>query len=369
MNLLHFSDTHLGYSEYQKIDSGTGINQRELDVYRAWEQVIGDILSSRPDVVLHTGDLFHTPRPSNRAIRVALEGIQKISDAGIPMVIIAGNHETPRIKSTGSIFESIALFPGVYAAYQGRYERFRIDHSDFHCIPHCSLTEELGAAFEAVTVQSDARYNIFLSHGAWSGSSEYSMGEFNEQRIPNVEEALKIPFDYIALGHYHKHLDLTAKASYCGSTERTSLNEAGNTCGYLRVNLSTGKRMYMGIKARPMIKLPDLDCRGLSGSDIYARLDDLASAKLDDAIVSLTLLNIEMHTFIKLEPKEIDRRFANTFHFQKSLQRQVNDKDMTSAESAIGSLTMEFGRYLESVKSTELDKERLLELGNRYLNP
>ncbi len=366
MYLLHFSDTHLGYSEYHKIDPVTGLNQREQDVYNAWEQVIENILQIHPDVVLHTGDLFHTPRPSNRAIRIALEGIQRISDAGIPLVIISGNHETPRIKSTGSIFESIALFPHVYAAYTSEYKRFRIGECDFHCVPHCSLSEELEAAFEAVETD-DAKYNVFLSHGAWTGKLDYSMGEFNEQRIPDVAQALNIEFDYVALGHYHKHLDINDTVSYCGSTERTSFNEAGNTCGYLLVRLDEKTREYNEIVSRAMYKPRPVDCRDMSAAEIYKHLEGMNSTDMDDAMLSLVLENIDEHTFLKLDSKEIDTIFKNTFYLQKSVQRVTANNEKRLQDSHIDSLPVEFSRYLENVSNAELNKEKLLELGNHYL--
>ncbi len=368
MKLFHFSDTHLGYSEYNRIDPVSGINKREQDFYDAWQQVIEAIFVHHPDVVLHTGDLFHTPRPSNRAIRIALESIQKISDAGIPLVIISGNHETPRIKATGSIFESIALFNHVYAAYNSVYERFRINGCDFHCVPHCSLTEELEAAFAAVTIAPDAEKNVFLTHGAWSGKQVYGMGEFNEQRIPDVESALGIEFDYIALGHYHKRLDVTPNACYCGSTERTSMNEAGNTCGYLLVDLDSGERTYHEINTRPMYRLPAVDCQGKTAAMIYADLQNLVQPEMEQAMVSLTLENIESSTFLKLDMREIDNIFSPVFFLQKTLLREAAGSDQLVTGSRIESLAVEFDRYLDNIESPDLDKKRLREMGLSYLS-
>ena len=168
MKIIHFSDTHLGFSDYTRIDSNTGINQREQDFYNTWNEVIDAILANKPDTVIHAGDLFHTTRPTNRAIAVALEGIQKISNAGIPFVLISGNHSTPKIKATGSIFESISLFPNVYTAYQSKYQKFRIGECDVHCVPHCSLTEELEQAFEESLRSQRSTFNSLLSEGVIS---------------------------------------------------------------------------------------------------------------------------------------------------------------------------------------------------------
>jgi len=368
MKLLHFSDTHLGYSEYNKIDPETGINQREQDFYNAWHQVIDLVLDLKPDIVLHTGDLFHTPRPSNRAIRVALESIQKISDAGIPLVIVSGNHETPRIKTTGSIFESISLFNHVYAAFDSKYERFRISDCDFHCVPHCSLTEEMESAFKSVKILKDAKKNVFLTHGAWTGRQYYGMGEFNEQRLPDVEQALGLNFNYIALGHYHKKLDVKDNASYCGSTERTSLNEHGNTTGFLTVDLETGEKKYHEIKSRPMIKLPVVNCAGKTALNIYDELQGLATPDLDQAIVYLILDHIEENTFLKIDVRELDDIFSSVFYLQKSLIREKGEKDQIVSNSRIESLAVEFERYLESVNENDINKDKLRDLGLTYLS-
>lgn len=367
MILLHFSDTHLGYSEYNRIDPANGVNQREQDFYNAWQQVVDAIFKHRPDVVLHTGDLFHTPRPSNRAIRVALESIQKISEAGIPFVIISGNHETPRIKATGSIFESIALFEHVYAAFNSSYQRFRIKGCDFHCVPHCSLTEELEAAFAAVAIAPDAEKNVFLTHGAWTGKQYYGMGEFNEQRIPDVEGALGTTFDYIALGHYHKRLDVKPNASYCGSTERTSMNEAGNTCGYLLIDLDSGEKQFHEIKVRPMFRLPVLNCQGKTAAIIYNELQKLVQPGMEQAMVSLTLENIESSAFLKLDMREIDAIFSPVFFIQKTLLREAVGGDQLVTSSRIESLSVEFDRFLENIELPDLDKNRLRELGLTFL--
>ena len=366
MKLLHFSDTHLGFSEYNKIDPESGLNQREQDFYNAWQQVIDAIFAHKPDIVLHAGDLFHTPRPSNRAIRVALEGIQKISDAGIPMVLISGNHETPRIRTTGSIFESIDLFSNVHAAYKSRYEKFSIQGVDFHCLPHCSLTEEMDDAFAELAKNVTAERNVLISHGAWGGK-EYGMGEFNEQRLPDVEALTVKKFDYIALGHYHRYVAVKENACYSSSTERTSLNEHNSTCGYLTIDLETGERQYHEINVRPMLKPPAVDCGGLATGEIYKRLQTLAAGKINDAVMQIQLVNIEQDAFLKLDMRAIDELFSAAFVLEKQFMRKSEAGGGVSASAKIESLPLEFERYIQALKSAELQKDRLQQMGTRYL--
>lgn len=367
MRLVHFSDTHLGFSEYNRTDPQTGLNQREQDVYQAWEQAIALILSLRPDLVLHAGDLFHTPRPNNRAIRVALEGIQKISDAGIPMVIVSGNHETPRIRSTGSIFESLALFRNVLPVYESRYECHVIQSVAIHCLPHCSLSEELEEAVHAVTRCERAAHQVLVTHGAWSGGS-YGMGEFNEQRLPDLDATAAGPFDYIALGHYHQPLAIREHIRYSGSTERTSLSQSDHPCGLLEVDLSSGKKNFHELTTRPMLRLPALECRKLSTADIYQQVERMSRTCPDGAVVQLTLNEVNASVFLQLEPARLDSLFGHALQLEKIIRPAEAGDAVHRVHERIESLPVEFGRYLEAVEEPHWDKQRLMQLGYRYLD-
>lgn len=65
MKIVHFSDTHL----WINIDNTT----REDDFYNNFKIVIDDIISIKPDFVIHSWDLFHYSKPWNKAISIALE--------------------------------------------------------------------------------------------------------------------------------------------------------------------------------------------------------------------------------------------------------------------------------------------------------
>ena len=99
-------------------DPERGINQREADVYRAWHRAIDLAIGAGVDAVVHAGDLFDGPRPTPRALAEALDGFARLRDAGIPAIVIAGNHSTPRTRSGGSVFEVHRPLPGVHAVWE-----------------------------------------------------------------------------------------------------------------------------------------------------------------------------------------------------------------------------------------------------------
>ncbi len=370
MKFLHFSDTHLGFSDLSRVDPETGMNRREVDFYDAWWAVIEETLRLQPDFVVHAGDLFQTPRPNNRAIRIAVEGIQKLTAAGIPFVVVAGNHSTPRIRQTGSIFETLALLDGVYAAYQNRYERFRIGDCAVHCIPHCSLSEELEAAYEAVELDPDARYQILVTHGAWrekSGEAVGSVGEFNEQFIENPEARLGVKFDYIALGHYHKHLPVSDHAVYSGSTERTSFNEVEYRSGFVVVDLENGSWDYREIPSRPMLRIGPLDCRGLTPAQVYDRIAAEKEKVPAGAMVRLELSQLARETLLGLDGQEIDRLLEQAFYVEKVLI-PMDLQTYRYAGAGIGALPVEFEKYVAGLEDFSLDRERFIQMGQELLH-
>ncbi|MDZ7265833.1 MAG: DNA repair exonuclease [candidate division KSB1 bacterium] len=377
MRFIHFADTHLGFSDLARVDPQTGVNRREQDFYDAWWRVIDAILLHKPDFVLHAGDLFQSPRPNNRAIAVALAGLQQLQEANIPFVVVAGNHSTPRIRATGNIFEALRVLPMVHAVYQGAYEKIVLHSRDgktscaVHCIPHCSLSEALEQAYAALRWDDSATWNILLSHGAWraAGKIDTRMGEFNEQMLEDPETRLNLRFDYIALGHYHRHLAINDHTFYSGSTERTSFNEAGYTSGYLVGDLTTREWRYHQIPARPMLRLPPVNARGKTREELMAEVARLSTADLTDAMVSLAIAELSRDLYLQLDFAAIERLFPQVFHLNRQITLAATGANGRGGEAApaLGSLREEFARYLQTHSDGSLPRAELERLGAQFL--
>ena len=114
MRLVHLSDLHLGYRQYQRL-TPTGVNQREADVAATFRLVVDRIIDLRPEVVVVAGDVFHNVRPSNQAIVHAFLQFNRLVSA-LPesaIVLVAGNHDTPRTSETGGILQLFAQLGGL----------------------------------------------------------------------------------------------------------------------------------------------------------------------------------------------------------------------------------------------------------------
>ena len=104
MKIAHLADVHLGFRQFHRLTTN-GINQREVDVAQAFRAAVDGMIEAAPDLVVVAGDLFHSVRPTNTAILDSFNQFSRLRAAlpTTPIVVVAGNHDTPRSIETGSI--------------------------------------------------------------------------------------------------------------------------------------------------------------------------------------------------------------------------------------------------------------------------
>lgn len=358
MRILHFSDTHLGFNDLEIVDE-SGINQREADFYDAFTQVIDAILETKPDYVIHTGDLFHRPHPSNRAISFCLTQLKRLSVAQIPTIIIAGNHSTPRTRSASPILAALRTLDHIYPVFEERYEKVIFDNINFHCIPH--INDELSnlAAIEEceASVEWEKR-NVMMLH--CSVGAQFMMEEYGERVYPHEKEALFALMDYVALGHWHgfgkvgKHPNVY----YAGSTERTSSADARNDKGYALITLGENLDVaFHPITLRPSHRLR-IDAQ--SSEDIFDELRSLGSSlNVEGALLSITLDNLSATQSIDIANRDIEACFPEALNVQ--IQRRFRRSESSAATESVNAASLQeyFGAFLEEQTATAEEAARL----------
>jgi len=369
MKILHIADTHLGYSAYRKT-TNEGINQREIDVYNSFRDFIDYALKANPDLVIHAGDLFDSVRPNNRAITFAIKQILRLSKEKIPFLVIAGNHEHPKLKETGHIFSVFDHIGYVHPIYGAKYETRTFNINDkkivIHCLPQCEIKKEFNDELKKIKPDSSADYNIFLSHGAVAGIKVFSMNEFNELMIP--AKTLSENFDYVALGHYHTYTKLADNAFYSGSTERFTFTDAKDKKGFVELKFANGKikQDFIELKIRPMIDLQPIDCLNIKLDEVMQKIMELIK-KIDpkDKTFRVTLKNVPSHVYRGLDFREIKKLCTDAIHYEIKANVDKQGETKTEISSNIGSLANEFKEFIENQNLDE--KDNLLNLGLTYI--
>ncbi|MEM3948744.1 MAG: DNA repair exonuclease [Zestosphaera sp.] len=265
MHLLHVADTHLGSSR------PSGLRARELDFYDVFDEVIEIAIKEGVDAVLHCGDLFDEPRPSPQAYSYAVKSLKKLRDSGIDFLVIAGQHDQPKISALSPIkvLEEVGLAK-VLATFkpETRVVRLRSGDLGITAVPYAEpqLMQELVKGVE----KPDTGRKILMAHLL-----------LKELNIPgahlSLTELRSSYYDYVALGDYHARYETRHEGVpviYPGSTEALDYLESRDERFVALVDLSREEASVDWIKLSRFRKW--LVIKSGTYSELIRRLRDIS---------------------------------------------------------------------------------------------
>ncbi|HEX6315866.1 MAG TPA: metallophosphoesterase [Gemmatimonadaceae bacterium] len=300
VRILLLADTHLGFD----LPTRARVQRRRrghdfLDNYAA---ALAPALNGEVDLVVHGGDVFNRSRVPSSTAWLAFEPLTRVADRGVPIVVVPGNHERGRIPQI-----RFAQHPRIHIFDRPRTFRLdvqgvRVAVAGFPSERH-DVRGKFAGLVEATgwrTEESDVR--LLCMHqcveGATVGPSDYTFTTASD-----VVRAADIPGGFAAVltGHIHRHQVLTtdlrgahlgAPVLYPGSIERTSVAEAHEEKGYLRVDVAPGRPVswrFERLHARPLVRR-ELDPQALSGEQLEAAVRALIDASAPDAILTIRVV-------------------------------------------------------------------------------
>ncbi len=318
MRLVHFADTHLGFRQFQRM-TPNGVNQREADVAGTFRALVTQVIALKPDLIVIGGDIFHVVRPSNSAVIFAMREFTRLTRSlpNTPVVLVAGNHDTPRSTETGGILQ---LFQPLGIHVVDR-EAQRISFPELN-LSVLAVPDVPGLVRPKFDPDPTARFNVMVLHGEVQGMPNHGHPTTTEIS----EDEIKAPaWDYIALGHYHVYQELAPNMYYSGSIDYTSSNPWGEMMqeaegvrskGFAERDLVTGQQTFHALPvSRPLIDLYQIDAMTMGASELDAALrSTLEACAMDDKIVRLVVNNVPVEIARALDQKalrEFRRRALN----------------------------------------------------------
>ena len=364
--IVHMSDSHLGFQDLNKVDD-KGRNIIEERIYSGFIDTIDQIIKLKPDAVVHAGDVFHRERPGIRSLYIFKKGLERLIDAGIPVIIINGNHDAPKSLAIASPFFIYEGMSDLKMAHQSKYEYFDVDDHRFHCIPYC--LDEMKYASEVAKIDLSGR-DVLIMHGMVKSMWSERRNDVGEYALD--DSFLRSDFDYIALGHSHRRRRVNDNTWYSGSVECFSFDEVWHEKGILLVDLSTQKVCPIDIyKSKYRINYPIIDCSGLSAWDIVSNVFD--QCKLDEIkgkIIKCNLKNVDLNQYKKINRSMfseirdqcIDLKIDYEFSEEKLMDMQMNSANLSE----------EFSKYIgEELSKKSFNKElkdKILKYGSDLMN-
>jgi len=383
VKLAHIADPHLGIRQYHR-QTAAGINQREADVAHAFRAAVDGVLEARPDVVVVAGDLFHSVRPTNAAIVFAFRQFQRLRDAlpAAPIVLIAGNHDTPRSTETGSIlrlFEELGVDVATDEARRLVYPALDLS---VLAVPHQAL---VSGTRPSLRPEGSERHRVLVLHGEVEGvfPADRSAAEYGGALL-SLAEMAPAEWSYVALGHYHVQHQVTPRVWYAGSLEYVSPNLWGELVdeaehgslgkGWLLVDLERGTAERRTVPlARAILDLEPIEAEGLPVAAVNARIMERVRAVpggVDDKVVRLRVRNIPRHVARELDHATIRALKSVALHFHLDLRRPEIQRTVGLGAPGRRQTLPELVRsYLERRPlPAELDREAFVGLGEALID-
>lgn len=312
IRIVHSGDSHIDSDTHGGVNPHTGLNRAWESHARALASAVDVALEQEASAFVHAGDAFKNGRPSAEAVLLFAETLKPLTRAGVPIVLIDGNHErhlvpTAQRTATANAASILSQFGEVHSVERVP-ELLRLDNGmQVACLPWLSKTtvlSELGedalnlspaegdkavtvaamSALESMVRQADENAPLILaSHvtmddlsldsltpGHQRGSEMDLMHIFAEPILPR-ECVDNLPFSYAALSHIHARQQMGGKCFYAGSPDRLTMTDADT---HKSVNLVT----LADDNTLESVQKIDTDARAMTRIDLT---DDTSSSRID----------------------------------------------------------------------------------------
>ena len=373
MKILHFADAHIDMANYGRHDPETGLPLRVLDFLKSLDTIIDAAIQEKVDLVLFAGDAYKDRTPAPTFQREWGRRIMRLSKAGIPTLLLIGNHDVSPASGRAFSFQEfdtlevphvkIISRPGILTPET--LEGLPVQIIALPWISRSTVAaamqnreeseKDANRSLEEISIELVERWlteldphlpTILLAHASIEGAKyggERSVmlgGDFTLP--PSLVKDKRL--DYVAMGHIHKKQDVNEGSQppviYPGSIERVDFGEAGDEKFYVIADIQKGHsqvdfRQLTGIR-------PFITCE-VKIDDDSPVTEQLLSAlpskeKLTGAIVRL-IARYPREKQAQIDEKALRDHAAAAFEFHFVPRPEMDVRVRLAENQAIASLS------------------------------
>ncbi|GAA0473461.1 exonuclease SbcCD subunit D [Alkalibacterium sp. m-11] len=361
MRILHTADWHIGkiVNEFSMLEDQAEVLHRLVD----------EVKELDVDVLIMAGDLYDRAIPPKEAVILATEIFTRlIREAGIPVLAIAGNHDSnERLEYGAELLSTSELF--IEGTLKTDIRKVTVKGANFYLLPfadHVAVRKLLGNdeikdLQDATRVQIESikekmnpdELNILIAHGYVVNGGKESVEDSDSERPLSIGTAEYVDvnlfdaFDYVALGHLHKAQKVKSdRVRYSGSPVKYSKSEARHKKQHLLVDLD--KDM---IDVQTIPTNPKRDLRVIRGF-----FDELMQDESEDYI----FFELEDKGYVMDAMHQLRRRYpyAMGLEYLSKKDRQSKETTRTHQLADKKDVLELFSDFYENFKDEPLDDER-----------
>jgi exonuclease SbcD len=324
LRILHFADAHIDMANFGRHDPETGLPVRVMDFLRSLDEIVNTAIEEKVDLVLFAGDAYKDRAPQPTFQREWGRRIVRLSRAGIPTLLLVGNHDlSPSLGRAHALEE---------------YKTLNVPHVQVLDEPALLGPDELeGLPLQIIAIPWLTRSKMMAAMDIQSGNQDEVFTQLEEKLTDLVAGYLEradpdLPIiltahasvqgavyggertvmlggdlvlsgglvkdkrlDYVALGHIHKPQDLNEgqhpPVIYPGSIERVDFGEAKDDKFFVIVEVEKGSAEVQWRQLKNVRPFRDSFVRLESDQNVNQLIQaKLPSAEqMQEAIVRLTI--------------------------------------------------------------------------------
>ncbi|GEK89857.1 Exodeoxyribonuclease I subunit D [Alkalibacterium putridalgicola] len=358
MRILHTADWHIGkiVNEFSMIEDQAVVlhalveKVKELDV----------------DVLIMAGDLYDRAIPPKEAVTLANDIFNRlIREAGIPVLAIAGNHDSnERLEYGAELLAGSQLY--IEGTVKKDVRKVSIDGVNFYLLPfadHVTIRQlleddEIKDLQDATRKQIESikaamypnEVNILIAHGYIVNGAKDSVEASDSERPLSIGTAEYVDvnlfddFDYVALGHLHKAQKVkTDRVRYSGSPLKYSKSEVRHKKQHVLLDITKDDFSCEIIEVKP-----ERDMKVLKGT-----FDELMQDESDDYI----FFELEDQNYVMDAMNQLRRRYPYAMGLEYTAQKERQKTSQAAKQEAIEkrSLLDLFDDFYSKFKQNPLD--------------
>ncbi|MGD0353141.1 MAG: exonuclease SbcCD subunit D [Dehalococcoidia bacterium] len=404
MKILHFADLHLGMETYGGVDPATGLSTRLIDVLNALDEVVEYAVGNGVDLVLFCGDAYKNRDPSQTQQREFAKRLRRLSENGIAVFLLVGNHDLPNAIGRANAVEIFDILSVNHIYVGNRPDIYRIPTKKGNVqivalpwLKRSALLSREEAKNLSIEQANDRLQEIMTrrlldlipeldpglpallaAHVAVSTAkpgSERSMVVGRDPVLLLGNVALPV-FDYVALGHIHRHQVLLQNPPvvYAGSLERFDFGDEDEDKGFYVVDVEMrGKEKrvtyeFHEVNARRFVTVAvDIAIEDADPTGTVLNAIAQQHAAIENAVVRV---HISLPAALEASVREVEINKALKAAHCAVIAKEVRQE----ARLRLGELTSQrlspieaLKRYLDTKKVRDERQKVLLEYGEKLI--
>ena len=354
VRIAHLADTHLGHRQYN-------LEEREKDIYDVLEEIGEKIIEEHADIVIHSGDLFDSPRPTTQAYYAFKKLLRKL-DGKVKLFAVLGDHDKPKIRGMPPhmLFEDQIQILG--AGGTAEHQSIMVDGKEILVAGISNLSQMYRAVLaeelkKLGSLKTKCHCSVLVLHEA---IDQFFIEEACELALTDVPKN----FDYYAMGHLHSRIKAShgqGELAYPGSSEIIRSDEIAEWKkkgkGFYIVDVDKGEAKVTNVNLERIRPQMDVTLN-------YAHLKE----ELEEFVGSLAACQKAPVVQVRVEGKDIDRQAVHQTLSEALTGKVLTFRPTVTEESEMRLPELKPGSFnVTQVLTDYFKKKEVAELANEML--